>query len=132
MPPYDKYLNSDIPANLILCYLMTISIFVINISTALTVLINLFRYLINNLFTSDLSDNRTEIALFFEYNIFIVFIDYGIFFSRLIFVFNFSIRFFSGILSIFLYFVNISLFKISIFLISFFSIGRLFFWTIIY
>ena len=79
MPSYDKYLISGIPANLTLCYLITTFIFVINTSTALIVLINLFRYLINNLFTSDLSDSRIEIAFFSEYNIFIVFIDYNIF-----------------------------------------------------
>ena len=93
MPSYDKYLSSNIFVNLILYYLVTISTFVINIFTVFTALINLSRYLINSLFTSDLSDNRIEVAFFSEYNIFIAFIDYGIFSSRLISVFNFSIRF---------------------------------------
>ena len=64
MSPYDKYLISNIPANLTLCYLITIFIPVISISTAFTALINLSRYLINSLFTSDLSDSRIEIAFF--------------------------------------------------------------------
>ena len=127
MPPYGKYLNSNIPANLTLCYLVTIFILVINISIVFIVLINLFRCLINNLFTSDLFDSRIKIASFSEYNIFIVFINYNTLFSRLISVFNFNIRSFFGILSIFPYLMNISLFKTSIFLISFFSVGRLFF-----
>ena len=127
MSSYDKYLNSNIPANLILYYLITISIFVINISIVFIVLINLSRYLINSLFTFDLSDSKIEIVSFSECNIFIVFIDYNTFFSRLISVFNSNIRSFSGILSIFPYFINISLFKIFVFLIFFFSIGRSFF-----
>ena len=127
MPSYGKYLSNNILANLILYYLITTSIFVISIFIVFIVLINLFRCLINSLFTSDLSDSRIEIAFFSEYNIFIVFIDYDTLFSRLIFVFNFSIRSFSDILFIFFYFINISLFKIFIFLISFFSVGRSFF-----
>ena len=127
MSSYDKYLNNNILANLTLYYLMTTFIFVVNIFIAFIALINLFRYLINSLFTSDLSDNKIEIVLFFEYNIFIVFTDCGISFSRLIFVFNFSIRFFSGILFILFYFINMSLFKISVFFIFFFSVGRSFF-----
>ena len=132
MPPYGKYLNNNILVNLILYYLITISTLVINISIAFTALINLFRYLINNLFTSDLSDNRIKIAFFFKYNIFIVFTDYSTLFSRLIFVFNSSIKSFSGILSILPYLINISLFEIFIFLIFFFSVGRPFFYIIIY
>ena len=127
MPSYGKYLNNNILVNLILYYLVTTSIFVINISTALTALINLSRYLINSLFTSDLSDSRTKIAPFSEYNIFIAFIDYSIFFSRLISVFNSSIRSFFGILFIPLCLINISLFKTFIFFVSFFSVGRPFF-----
>ena len=127
MSPYGKYLSSGIPANLTLYYLITTSIFVTSISTALTALINLSRYLINNLFTSDLSDSRIKIAFFFEYNIFIVFTDYDTPSNRLISVFNFNIRFFFGILSILPYLVNMSLFKTSIFFISFFFVGRPFF-----
>ena len=127
MPSYDKYLINNISANLTLYYLITTFIFVTSISTVLIVLINLSRYLINSLFASDLSDNRIKIVFFSEYNIFIVFIDYNISFNRLIFVFNFSIRSFSGILFISLYFINISLLETSIFLIFFFSIGRPFF-----
>ena len=127
MPSYGKYLNNNIPANLTLYYLMITFIFVINISTVLIALINLFRYLINSLFTSDLSDSRIKIASFFEYNIFIVFIDYSIFLSRLISVFNFSIRSFFDILSISLYLINMSLLKTFIFLIFFFFVGRPFF-----
>ena len=127
MPSYDKYLSSSIPVNLTLYYLVITFIFVINISTAFIVLINLSRYLINSLFTSDLFDNRIKIVFFFEYNIFIVFTDCSTFSNRLISVFNSNIKSFFDILSIPPYFINISLFKISIFLISFFSIGRLFF-----
>ena len=127
MPPYGKYLNNNIPANLTLYYWITISIFVISIFIAFIALINLFRCLINSLFTSDLSDNRIKIAFFFEYNIFIVFIDCSTLFSRLISVFNSSIRSFFGILSTFFYLINISLFKIFIFFISFFFVGRPFF-----
>ena len=127
MPSYGKYLINSIPANLILYYLVTIFIFVISISIVFITLINLSRCLINSLFTFDLSDNRIEIAPFSEYNIFIVFIDCGIFSSRLIFVFNFSIRSSFDILSISPCFINISLFETFIFLIFFFSVGRLFF-----
>ena len=104
-----------------------ISIFVINISIVLIALINLFRYLINSLFASDLSDNKIKIAFFFEYNIFIAFTDYSTFSNRLIFVFNSSIRSFSGILFTLLYLINISLLETSIFLIFFFFVGRPFF-----
>ena len=127
MSSYGKYLSSDIPANLTLYYLMTIFIFVISISIAFIALINLSRYLINSLFTSDLSDSRIEIASFSEYNIFIVFTDYSTLFSRLISVFNFSIKSFSDILSTSPCLINMSLFETFIFLISFFSVGRPFF-----
>ena len=127
MSPYDKYLINSISANLTLYYLVTTFIFVINISIIFIALINLSRYLINSIFTSDLSDNRIKIVFFSEYNIFIVFTDYNIFFSRLISVFNFSIRFFFGILSIFFYLVNMSLFEISIFFVFFFFVGPPFF-----
>ena len=127
MPSYDKYLINNIPANLTLYYLITTSILVTNIFIAFIILINLFRYLINSLFTSDLSDNKTEIASFSEYNIFIVFTDYSILSNRLISVFNSNIKSFSDILSTPPYLINISLFEISIFFIYFFFIGRPFF-----
>ena len=62
------------PTNLTLYYLITISTFITNILTMFIVLISLSLYPFNNLFTSDLSDKRTEIDPFFEYDIFIVFI----------------------------------------------------------
>ena len=74
MPPCNKYLIRDMPTNLILYYLMTISISITSILTAFTALINLFLYPFNNSFTFDLSDKKTEIDLFSEYDIFIVFI----------------------------------------------------------
>ena len=132
MPPYGKYLSSGIFANLTLYYLVTTFTPVINIFIAFIALIDLFRCLINSLFASDLSDNRTEIASFSEYNIFIVFIDYGIFFSRLISVFNSSIRSSFGILFTLPCLVNMSLLETSVFFVSFFSVGRPFFWTIVY
>ena len=124
MPPYGKYLSNNILANLTLYYLVTISILVINISTVLTALINLSRYLINSSFTFDLSDSRIEIAPFSEYNTFIAFTDYNTLFSRLI---SASIKSSSGILSTPFCLINISLPKTSVFFISFFSVGRPFF-----
>ena len=116
MPPYYRYLYNGISVNLILCYLVTTSAFVINTSTVLIILISLFRYLFTNSFTSKLSDRNTEIASFPKYNIFIVFTDLGIFFKRLISIFNSNIRSFSDILSISPYLVNINRLDISIFL----------------
>ena len=74
MPSYNKYLIRNIPINLILYYLKTISTFVISILIAFIVLISLFLYSFNNSFAFDLSDKRIEIDSFFKYDIFIVFI----------------------------------------------------------
>ena len=73
MSPYNKYLIKDMPTNLTLYYLITISTFITNILIVFTVLISLFFHPFSNLFTSDLSDKRTEIDFFSEYDIFIVF-----------------------------------------------------------
>ena len=116
MPPYYKYLYNNVFINLILYYLITTSALITNTLTILTILISLSRYLFTNSFTSDLSDRNTEIASFPKYNIFIVFTDLGIFFKRLISIFNSNIRSFSDILSISPYLVNINRLDISIFL----------------
>ena len=107
------------PTNLILYYLITISIFKINILTAFIALISLFLYPFSNSFTSDLSDKKTEIDPFPEYNTFIAFIVENIFSIRLIFIFNFNIRSAFDILSDPLYLININLFEIFIFFIFF-------------
>ena len=120
------------PINLILYYLITISIFIISILTVFTVLISLSLYSFSNSFTSDLFDKRIEIDSFFEYDIFIVFIVWSIFSIRLIFVFNFSIRSVFDILSNPPYLLNINLFEISIFFTSFFSTVLPFFYTVFY
>ena len=73
MPPYNKYLIRNMPANLTLYYLITISTSIISILTVFTALISLFLYPFSNSFTSDLSDKRIEIDFFPEYDIFIVF-----------------------------------------------------------
>ena len=73
MSPYNKYLIRDMPTNLTLYHLITISIPITNILTTFIALISLFLYPFNNSFTSDLSDKRTEIDLFPEYDIFIDF-----------------------------------------------------------
>ena len=109
-----------IPANLILYYLVTTSALITNTLTILTILISLSRYLFTNSFTSDLSDRNTEIAFFSKYNIFIAFTDLGTPFRRLISIFNFNIRFFSDILSISPYLININRFDISAFFAFFF------------
>ena len=109
------------PINLTLYYLITISTFITSILTVFIALISLFLYSFNNSFTSDLSDKRIEIDPFLEYDIFIVFIVYDIFSIRLIFMFNFSIRSIFGILSNFSYLINVNLFEISVFFISFLS-----------
>ena len=96
----------------------------------LTTLISLFRYLFTNSFTSDLFDKNTEIVSLPKYNIFIVFIDLGTPFRRLISIFNSNIRSFSGILSISSYLINMNRLDISIFFISFFSVTLFFFWTV--
>ena len=74
MPPYNKYLIKNILTNLTLYYLITISTFIINILTAFIALISLSLYPFSNSLTSDLSDKKTEINLFLEYDIVIVFI----------------------------------------------------------
>ena len=122
MSSYYKYLYNDIPANLILYYLVTTLAPIINILTILITLISLFRYLFTNSFASDLFDRSTEIAPFFKYDIFIVFTDLGTPFRRLISIFNFNIRSSSDILSVSSYFMNINRFDISTFFASFFFI----------
>ena len=120
MSPYNKYLIRGIPTNLTLYYLITISISIINILIVFTALISLSLYPFNNSFTSDLSDKRTEIDPFPEYDIFIVFTVWSTPSIRLISIFNSSIRSASGILSNPPYLVNMNLFEIFIFLIFFF------------
>ena len=99
---------------------MTISTFITSILTVFTALISLFLYPFNNSFTSDLSDKRIEIDFFSEYDIFIVFTVWDILSIRLIFIFNSNIRSVSGILSDPPYLINMNLFEISVFFISFF------------
>ena len=99
MPSYNKYLIKDMPANLTLYYLITISISIISILITFTTLISLSLYPFNNSFTFDLSDKRIEIDLFLEYDIFIVFTVWDTFSIRLISMFNSSIRSVFGILS---------------------------------
>ena len=109
------------PTNLTLYYLITISIPITSILTIFTVLINLFLYSFNNSFTFNLSDKKTEIDSFPEYDIFIVFIVWDTFSIRLISIFNSSIRSAFDILSNPPYLVNINLFEISVFFIFFLS-----------
>ena len=118
------------PANLTLYYLITISTFIISILITFTALISLFLYSFNNSFTSDLSDKKIEIDSFPEYDIFIVFIVQDTPSMRLISIFNSSIRSASGILSDFLYLININLFEIFVFFISFLFIVLSFFYTV--
>ena len=132
MPSYNRYLIRNMPTNLILYYLITILIFIINILIIFIALISLFLYPFNNSFTSDLSDKRTEIDLFPEYDIFIAFTVQGTFSIRLISIFNFNIRSIFGILSNPPYLININLFEIFIFFISFFSTVLSFFYTVFY
>ena len=73
MLSYGKYLIKNMPINLTLYYLITISTSITSILTAFIALINLFLYPFNNSFTSDLFDKKTEIDPFPEYDIFIVF-----------------------------------------------------------
>ena len=132
MSPYNKYLIRNMPTNLTLYYLITISTFIISILTVFTALISLFLYPFNNSFTSDLSDKRIEIDSFSEYDIFIVFIVWGTFSIRLIFMFNSSIRSVSGILSNPPYLINMNLFEVFIFFIFFLFIVLPFFYTVFY
>ena len=120
------------PANLTLYYLITILILVISISTALIILISLSRCLFSSSYASALSEKRIEIAFFIEYDILIVFINYGTSLIRLISIFNFSIRSASNILFDFFYFINMNLFTISAFFISVLFIVLSFFWTVFY
>ena len=132
MPPCGKYLIRNMPTNLTLYYLITISTSIISILITFIALISLSLCSFNNSFTSDLSDRRTEIDFFIEYDIFIVFIVQGIFSIRLISVFNFNIRSAFGILSDPLYLINMNLFEIFIFFISFLSTVLPFFYTVFY
>ena len=120
MSSYYRCLYNSISVNLILYYLMIILALITNTLIVLTTLISLSRYLFTNSFTSDLSDRNTEIASFSKYNIFIVFTDLGTSSRRLISMFNFKIRYFSGILSISLCLMNMNRLDISIFFYFFF------------
>ena len=117
MSSYNKYLYNDMSANLILYYLITILVFVINIFTVLTALISLFPYLFSSSCASALFEKRIEIAFFIEYDILIVFTNYSTFLIRLISIFNSSIRSVSGILFDPSYLINMNLFTISFFFI---------------
>ena len=132
MHSYNKYLIKDMPANLILYYLITISTFITNILIIFTALISLSLYSLNNSFTSNLSDKRTEIDSFFEYDIFIVFTVWNTFSIRLISVFNSSIRSAFDILSDPPYLINMNLFEIFVFFISFLSTVLPFFYIVFY
>ena len=111
---------------------MTILASVTNTLIILTILISLFRCLFTNSFTFNLSDRNTEIAFFPKYNIFIVFIDLGIPFRRLISIFNSTIRSSFGILSVSSCLVNMNRFDISALFVFFFFIAFPFFWTVTY
>ena len=78
MPSYNKYLINGISINLILYYLITISIPVINILTAFTALISLFLYPFNNSFASDLSDKKPR-SIFFSNTILLSLLSFKIF-----------------------------------------------------
>ena len=132
MFPYNRYLIRNMPINLTLYYLITISTSITSILTAFTVFISLFLYPFNNSFASDLSDKRIEIDPFPEYDVFIVFIVWGTFSIRLISVFNSDIRSVSDILSNPLYLVNINLFEISIFFNFFLFTVFSFFYIVFY
>ena len=119
-------------ANLTLYYLITTLIFVINIFIVLTILISLFQYLFSSSCAFILFKKRTEIVSFIEYDILIVFINYGTFLISLISMFNSSIRPISDILFDFLYFININLFTISAFFVSILFIVLSFFWIVFY
>ena len=117
MPSYNKYLYNGMFINLILYCLITILVLVTNIFTALTIWINLFRCLFNSSCASILSKKRIKINLFIEYDILIVFTNYGIFLIRLIFMFNSSIKSVSNILFDFFYLMNMNLVTIFAFLV---------------
>ena len=118
------------PIHLILYYLITTSAPVTSISTVLTILINLSRYLFNSSYASALSEKRTKITPFIEYDILIVFTNYSTSLIRLISIFNSSIRSASNILFDFPYFININLFTIFAFFISILFIVLPFLWTV--
>ena len=120
------------PTNLTLYYLITISTSITSILIIFTALISLFLYSFNNSFTFDLFDKRTEIDSFPEYDIFIVFTVQGTFSMRLISIFNSNIKSIFGILSDHPYLVNINLFEVSVFFISFLSTVLPFFYTVFY
>ena len=115
------------PANLTLYYLITNSAPVINIFTVLTTLISLFRCLFSSSCASTLSNKRTKITSFIEYDILIAFTNYNTLLIRLISIFNFSIRFIFNILFDPPYFVNINLFTIFFFFIFILFIALSFF-----
>ena len=119
---YGKYLYNGMPANLTLYYLITILVFITSIFTVLTVLISLFRCLFSSSCASALSNKRTEMAFFIEYDILIVFTNYGIFLIRLISIFNFNIRSVFSILFDSPCLININLFTIFFFFIFILSI----------
>ena len=132
MPPYNKYLYNGMSANLILCYLVTTLAPVTSIFIVLTILISLSRYLFSSSYASILSEKRIKIASFIEYDILIVFINYGTPLMRLISIFNSSIKSAFNILFDFPYFININLFTIFAFFISVLSIVLSFLQTIFY
>ena len=113
--PYSRYLIRNIPINLTLYYLITISTPIINILITFTALISLSLYSFNNSFTSDLSDKRTEIDPFPEYDIFIVFTVWDTLSIRLISMFNSNIKSASDILSDLPYLINMNLFEVFVF-----------------
>ena len=106
------------PTNLTLYYLITTLIPITSISIALTILISLSRYLFSSSCASTLFNKKTKIAPFIEYDILIVFTNYGTLLIRLISIFNSSIRSTSNILFDPPYLININLFTISSFFIS--------------
>ena len=118
------------PTNLTLYYLITILAPVTNIFTVLIILISLFRCLFSSSYAFTLFKKKIKIVPFIEYDILIVFINYGTFLIRLISIFNSSIRSAFNILFDLPYLININLFTISVFFISVFFIVlffRLFF-----
>ena len=118
MPSYNKYLYNGMPVNLTLYYLITTLVLVINIFIALPILISLSRCLFSSSYASALSKKRTKIIFFIEYDILIVFTNYGTLLIRLISIFNSNIRSVFNILFDFSYLININLFTISAFFIS--------------
>ena len=118
MPSYNKYLYNGIFISLILYYLITTLAPVTSIFIALIILISLFRCLFSSSCASILFKKKIKIVFFIEYDILIVFINYGILLMRLISIFNSSIRSISGILFDPPYLINMNLFTIFVFFIS--------------